>query len=432
MREFNNLKNINIDELIKKAMNKEIYLVDSRLPDSYVGWKLKNDKYSGHLKGAIDFSYSWLVTDYDDLNNFENKTKEEVLKDCLNNKIKNKYTSVYIYDSNGTDSIKVAQYFLENEIRDINIFSLCDVEINENQFESYPNYKNIISPLELKNYLDKKETQTLLENTDYIIFDVSYGEENETSYKKLGHIDTAIHVNTDWFEPPEGGWMLDSDENLIKLAKKLGLTIKKGAIITGPEPMATTKFATILKYLGIKDVRILNGALDNWKNYGYDLTKESFYPIEVDNFLSDIPVNGDIIKSLEEVKLNVEKENFNIVDTRTIEEFTGLTPGHSYHNIAGTIKNSIFGNAGIKSTHSMYFYRNIDKTMRNGYELIEMLKSNNANFNNHLSFMCGAGWRAAEAYWYFSIMGFENISLFSDGWMSWSNAGYPIIKNKEI
>lgn len=32
-----------------------------------------------------------------------------------------------------------------------------------------------------------------------------------------------------------------------------------------------------------------------------------------------------------------------------------------------------------------------------------------------MSFMCGSGWRAAEVLWDMRVMGYENISLYSDG-----------------
>lgn len=43
----------------------------------------------------------------------------------------------------------------------------------------------------------------------------------------------------------------------------------------------------------------------------------------------------------------------------------------------------------------------------------------------HLSFMCGSGWRASEILWYSMVMGMENTSLYSDGWIGWSNSGLP-------
>ena len=59
--------------------------------------------------------------------------------------------------------------------------------------------------------------------------------------------------------------------------------------------------------------------------------------------------------------------------------------------------------------------------MRNADEIKALWKSSNINTNNHLIFMCGSGWRAAEVLTYSNIMGYDNTSLYSDGWIGWSS-----------
>lgn len=56
------------------------------------------------------------------------------------------------------------------------------------------------------------------------------------------------------------------------------------------------------------------------------------------------------------------------------EEFDGQSTGYSYHDKAGRIEGAVFGFAGKQSSSSMSYYRNIDKTMRNGYEIVTMLE----------------------------------------------------------
>ena len=41
--------------------------------------------------------------------------------------------------------------------------------------------------------------------------------------------------------------------------------------------------------------------------------------------------------------------------------------------------------------------------------------------------MCGSGWRAAEVLWDAQVMGLTDVSLYSDGWIAWSNEGNPYI-----
>lgn len=49
--------------------------------------------------------------------------------------------------------------------------------------------------------------------------------------------------------------------------------INDAVICTSPEPMAASRFATICYYLGVKDVRVMNGGLVQWKSLGYELEK---------------------------------------------------------------------------------------------------------------------------------------------------------------
>lgn len=65
--------------------------------------------------------------------------------------------------------------------------------------------------------------------------------------------------------------------------------------------------------------------------------------------------------------------------------------------------------------------------MRNDDEIKVMWKECGIDTNKRLAFMCGSGWRAAEILWYAKVMGFENTTLYSDGWIAWSNEGNPYI-----
>ena len=65
--------------------------------------------------------------------------------------------------------------------------------------------------------------------------------------------------------------------------------------------------------------------------------------------------------------------------------------------------------------------------MRSTDEILAMWDECGIDTNNHLSFMCGSGWRAAEVLWDAQVMGLTDVSLYSDGWIAWSNEGNPYI-----
>ena len=243
----------------------------------------------------------------------------------------------------------------------------------------------------------------------------SWGEE---SYTK-GHIPTSVHVNTDIIEPPPT-WMLDNDDNLIKFALDYGLTKDDTVIVSSSTPMASYRLAVILRYIGVKDVRVLNGGTNSWLSAGYELEFTSNPKHSCTNFGADIPVNSQLVVTTSELRQKLkEKNKFILVDNRTWDEHIGKVSGYTYYDKKGRIPGALYGHSGSDSV-SLEEYRNIDNTMRNKYEILEMWDKENIDVNRQLIFMCGSGWRAAEVLTYANVIGVENTSLYSDGWMGWS------------
>ena len=415
---------------VKKALtDPQSVVIDARVSDSYMGWSIKGDTLAGHIKGAVDFSYRWIDSPYDDNKNLEQETRAQVLNEALQNKHLTKDKNIIVYDTNGSDAKKVAVFLKGLGFEKIRLFDAREWVKAEGAVEQYPHYQLLLPPEVVYSYVTTGKGVSLDTSLTYKIFNVAWGEIDQSGYLN-GHIPSAVHVNTDWFEPEEIGWMLADDSVLEKLVLRLGVSAQDGAIVTGPEPMAASRFATILTYLGVKDVRVLNGALIDWQQSGYELAKENTPPQPIQSFGAKIPMRENIIDTMAETQENLKKKSgYVLVDNRTPEEYAGKSSGYSYHDKAGRIAGAVFGYAGKKSSSSMSYYRNIDKTMRNGYEILAMLQSCGIDTRNQMSFMCGSGWRAAEVLWYMRVMGFENVSLYSDGWIGWSNKGLPSIKD---
>lgn len=406
------IESISTKDLKNKISDESWIVVDTRISDAYNGWRLEGVKRGGHIEGAVDFSANWLRVEAED--------KEKVLEEALDTKMITPDKNIILYDSNGDDAIVVAEYLNKKGYKNLFTYNIKEwAEDNNLPMESYKNYHLIVPPSIVKEVLDGKTPETFEQGKGIKIVEASWGEE-DTSYAK-GHIPTSFHINTDSIEPPPA-WKLASDEELDKFALKHGFTKDDAVIVTGENPMASYRVATVLKYIGVSDVRVLNGGLTSWKLKGYELETESNKPSSVKDFGAKIPVNPDIIDTIDEMKLGLSKpDEFTLVDNRTWEEHIGESSGYSYHDKKGRIPGAIYGYAGIGDSNSLQYYRNIDNTMRNADEIQNLWKSSNIDTNSHLSFMCGSGWRAAEVFTYANVMGFENTSLYSDGWIGWSN-----------
>jgi len=178
----------------------------------------------------------------------------------------------------------------------------------------------------------------------------------------------------------------------------------------------------VLRYIGVEDVRVLSGGFAAWKAAGYPVETTSVAPPKTSTFDAVLPQQPELILKTEQVKDRLrESPAFTLVDTRSWPEFIGRTSGYKYHSHKGRIPGSVYGQADFTGENSLTPYRNIDNTMRNAAEIQALWKQSGIDTQNHLSFLCGGGWRAAEVLTFAHVMGLENTSLYSDGWIGWSN-----------
>lgn len=404
------VKTIATKELQDKLSDDSWVVVDTRINDAFNGWKLDEVERGGHIKGAVDFSANWLTVD--------SKDKEKTLDKALETKGIEKDKNIVLYDANGKDAKEVANYLSEKGYKNLYTYNVADWAKDENlPMESYENYEMIVPATIVNDILDGKKPETFENSKNIKIVEASWGEESE-AYSK-GHVPTSVHINTDTVEPPPQ-WMLASDEDLAKFANDYGFTKDDTVIVTGPDVMASYRVAVVLRYIGINDVRVLNGGNDAWTSAGYELETKSNKPVAGNDFGATIPANPDLIDTQAELKEMLKDSNNALVDNRSWDEYIGKISGYSYHDKKGRIPGAVYSYAGTSAT-TLEDYRNIDNTMRNADEIKALWKDAGIDTNKHLMFMCGSGWRAAEVLTYANVMGFDNTSLYSDGWIGWSN-----------
>ena len=404
------IKTIATKELQDKLTDDSWVVVDTRINDAFNGWKLDNVERGGHIKGAVDFSANWLTVDADD--------KEKTLDKALETKGIDKDKNIVLYDANGKDAKSVANYLSEKGYKNLYTYNVADWAKDESlPMESYENYEMLVPATIVNDILEGKKPETFENSNDIKIVEASWGEESE-AYSK-GHVPTSVHINTDTIEPPPQ-WMLASDEELAKFANDYGFTKDDTVIVTGPDVMASYRVAVVLRYIGIDDVRVLNGGNAAWTSAGYELETKSNKPVAGNNFGATILANPDLIDTQAQLKEMLKDSNNVLVDNRSWDEYIGKVSGYSYHDKKGRIPGAVYGYAGTSST-TLEDYRNIDNTMRNADEIKALWKEAGIDTNKHLIFMCGSGWRAAEVLTYANVMGFDNTSLYSDGWIGWSN-----------
>lgn len=403
------IKVITTDELKQKLDDNSYVLVDTRINDAYNGWALDGVKRGGHIKGAVDFSANWLSV--------EAKDKEQTLEKALETKGITKDKNIVLYDSTGEDAKEVYNYLSSKGYENLYTYDVDEWADDESlPMESYENYEMIVPAKVVKDIIDGKTPETFENAKNIKIVEASWGEEKE-SYEK-GHVPTSFHINTDSIEPPPL-WMIATDEELKSFALENGFTKDDTVIVTGQDPMAAYRVAVVLRYIGVDDVRVLNGGDLAWTSAGYELETTSHKPTPVNDFGADIPANPNLIDTIPELKEMLKNPECTLVDNRTMDEYLGKTSGYSYHDKKGRIPGAVYGYAGTSAV-TLEDYRNIDNTMRNKDEILALWEEQGIDPNKHLIFMCGSGWRAAEVLTYSNVMGYNQNSLYSDGWIGWS------------
>lgn len=398
-------------------------IVDTRLNSAYNGWKLDGVSRGGHIPGATDFSANWLKVGGDQ--------RDATLAEILATKGITPDKNVLLYDANGQDASAVAAYLTSKGYIRLHRYDITAwAKDKKLPLERYPNHQLLVPAVVLKEIIDGNRPESFENSENIIVAEASWGEE-KNSYAK-GHIPGAFHINTDRVEPPTETepvmWMLADDQTLKEMALSFGFTQDDTVIVTSEEPLAAFRVATVLRYVGVKDVRVLNGGTLSWTLAGFDLETRRHEPVPVKDFKGPVPGNPDVIDTMEETRAGLRTpKTFTLVDNRTWAEHIGESSGYAYHKKKGRIPGSVFGYAGKKNAYSMEYYRNPDKTMRNADEILALWKGQGIDTTTHLSFMCGSGWRVAEIYYDADVMGLKDIGIFSDGWIGWSNTpGNPV------
>lgn len=393
-------------------------IVDTRENDAFNGWKFDDVKRSGHIEGATDFSAAWLKVD--------DKNKATRLDEALKTKGISLEKNIVLYDANGKDSSEVANFLSEKGFKNLYKYDVKEWAKDESlPMSAYENYEMLVSASWVKDLIDGKKPETYTGN-EFKVFEVSWGEEKDSpDYLKAGHIKGAVHINTD--EVEEGPlWNRLSDDKLQKFAENNGITTDTTVVLYGLDSMPPSRVAAILKYMGVKDVRVLNGGTAKWQNSAYELELTSNKKAPVASFGATVPVNKGYIVDLAQAKEIAEDKNGSkLVDIRSWDEHIGKTSGYDYIKPMGRPAGSVWGHAGTDNSN-LNDYRNLDNTMRNQDEIIAIWKEYGITPDQRLSFFCGTGWRAAEVLVYADVMGLKNISLYDGGWNEWSgNTGNP-------
>ena len=277
-----------------------------------------------------------------------------------------------------------------------------------------------VTPEWVKSVIDGNQP----ESANYVLLEVSYGATADDSPTyNAGHIPGAIHASIMEVEDATGdnvgAYNLLPAEQMRDYALSHGITKDTVVIMYGDDISGTARQAYGYLYLGVENVKILNGSLDAWTAAGYELETTANEGTAAADFGAEVPVHPEYWVSVDDALSRVEnEEGFKLVSIRSEPEWLGETSGYGYMDKAGEPKGAVWGKGALTSGDVADF-TNEDGTVKELAGLQEVWADCDFTLDNHLCFYCGTGWRAAVPFLVMYQEGYDNISMYDGGWYQW-------------
>ena len=166
-------------------------------------------------------------------------------------------------------------------------------------------------------------------------------------------------------------------------------------------------------YFGHKPelVKVLNGGLRKWKSENRQISQETKEIIKSKYKVNELKA---LVKNKEQIDKNIQKNEFKLIDARSIERFNGKVKEPRANLRSGNIKNS--------TCIPYNLLINSNKTFKSKKEIFEIFNKNLENLSlNNVVFSCGSGVTACVLALAYSLINDKYLPIIYDG--SWAEYG---------
>ncbi len=415
------LQEMNFKQFLKEKGT--MLLIDTRPRDVYLGWIRAESKwnYQGHLKESKSFPVSYL-------NHVSNAQLTAWFSEVIEHK-----KGIVLIDEDLKRAQAVAKQFTQFHLP-VYFYSILSWK-DQNELEYPPRYSLLVPPW----WVHKVLTQPQEKQKNVRIFHIGDSDQAKKQYA-LTHLPHSVFMNAMEVEHPthfdseSESWVLNSDQKLLEFAKKYRLHQDDLVIVYGFQgnKMAVYRMAVLLKYLGVKDVRVMEESPEEYQNAGYSLKSGIFFMKSKPE--TNLAFQGrNLFVPFEEVeqwskahyeKSFVEEKNaMELVDVRSDSEYQGEISGYTYFKKKGRIFGTSHSPSGANA-YNLNFYRDLAGFMRDPIEIQKNWIKQGINPNHHLVFFCGSGWRGSEVLFYSWVGETKEHEalrgLYSNGWQEFS------------
>lgn len=277
-------------------------------------------------------------------------------------------------------------------------------------------------PASWTTFVTPEELHARLDDENLVIVDARPAEQYEE-----GHIPGAINLpGSDWrtpsAEPGEGQskYLFRKADNSVDTERyerflgEAGIGSDSDVVVYGD--FAGNKTGTvpvmILKGLGHESAYFLDGVgLEEWKEAGYEVSTESN---ELPPATFEASLDSNFIWNLDDVLEGIDRENVVIVDTRSIEEYTGENPRDNKR--AGHIPGA------VRVNYSDLMDWEERKTLPPS-EAQRVLNEKGLIDKEETTYVlhCQTSTRVSENYLVMKELGYENVAVYDASWFEYGN-----------
>ena len=254
--------------------------------------------------------------------------------------------------------------------------------------------------------------------TDTVVLDVRWSLTGPPGHGEYltGHVPGAVYVDLDTElarhgVPTDGRHPLPDLPDLQAAARRWGVGPGSTVVVyDGQGNLAAARAWWLLRWGGVDDVRLLDGALPAWVGSGRELDQDDVQPPE-----GDVTLTGGGLPVLDVEEVEEFARQGTLLDARAGERFRGEV--EPVDPRAGHVPGALSAPTGDNLT--------ADGTFRTPTELRARFASIGVGDDVPVAAYCGSGVTAAHQVAALAVAGIP-AALYPGSWSQWSNLDKPV------
>ena len=234
-----------------------------------------------------------------------------------------------------------------------------------------------------------------------------------------GHIPGATHFSTSKITDSEAEYdgILVESEPFAQAMRELGIDQDETVVIYDDgSSLSAARLFYALEYYGHQNVKIYNGGFTAWLNAGEEVSTEA-PEIVTGDFVAT--ANQEKVCDLGTLQASLDDENIVILDTRSVEEFTGEEVRAER---GGHVPNAIH----IEWSEAITEVDGVP-TFKSAEELTALYEENGVTKDKTIIPYCQTNVRGAHTYFTLRLLGYDSIKPYEGSWAEYGNVATTTI-----